>query len=124
MPDEVKRYAEGDLALEASEGAGEVRAVWRGKSADREPGRFLLPVLGDLLERARAAGARLVLDFSSLDYMNSSTFTPLVKILGDARRAGVPITLEYSLARKWQALSFSALRTFETPDGRITVLGR
>jgi hypothetical protein len=123
MPD-VKRYAEGDLALEVSEGGGEVRAVWRGKSADREPGRFLVPVLSDLLEQARAASARLVLDFSPLEYMNSSTFTPVVKVLDEARRAGVPITLEYSASRKWQALSFSALRTFETRDGRVSVHGR
>jgi hypothetical protein len=83
-----------------------------------------VPVLGQVLERARAASARLVHDFSNLEYMNSSTFTPVVKTVDEARRAGVPIALEYSLARKWQALSFSALRTFETSDGRVSVLGR
>jgi hypothetical protein len=120
----VKRYLEGDLALEVSQGPDEVRVVWTGKSADREPGRFLVPVLAEILERARAASARLVHDFSALDYMNSSTFTPVVKALDEARRAGVPLVLEYSLARKWQALSFSALRTFETQDGRISIHGR
>jgi hypothetical protein len=124
MTEVVKRYVEGDLAIEAREGAGEIRAVWLGKSGDREPGRFLLPVLHELLGRASAGGARLVLDFSALDYMNSSTFTPVVKILDEARRAGVAITLEYNLGRKWQVLSFSALRTFETSDGRISVHGR
>jgi hypothetical protein len=120
----VNRYAEGDLTLEVSESPGEIRVVWRGKSADREPGRFLVPVLAEVLERARAAGARLVHDFSALEYMNSSTFTPVVKAVDEARRAGVSLVLEYSLARKWQALSFSALRTFETQDGRISVHGR
>jgi hypothetical protein len=47
-----------------------------------------------------------------------------VKALDEAQRAGVPLVLEYSLARKWQALSFSALRTFETQDGRISIHGR
>ena len=56
--------------------------------------------------------------------MNSSTFTPIVKALDESRRLAVPVTLEYSLARKWQALSFSALRTFETLDGRIKVRGK
>jgi hypothetical protein len=115
---------EGDLALEVSEGPGEVRVVWRGKSADREPGRFLVPVLAEVLERARAANAKLIHDFSPLEYMNSSTFTPVVKAVDEARRVGVQLVLEYSLARKWQALSFSALRTFETQDGRISVHGR
>jgi hypothetical protein len=120
----VNRWEEGELALELEETAGQVRVVWRGKSSDREPGRFLVPVLAEVLERARAAGAKLVHDFSALEYMNSSTFTPVVKAIDAARKAGVAIVLEYSLARKWQALSFSALRTFETSDGRITVHGR
>jgi hypothetical protein len=121
---EVLRHVEGELTLEVEDRPGEVCVIWRGKSADREPGRFLVPVLGQVLERARAASARLVHDFSNLEYMNSSTFTPVVKTVDEARRAGVPIALEYSLARKWQALSFSALRTFETSDGRVSVLGR
>jgi len=124
MGDVVKRFEEGDLALDVEEGAGEVRVVWHGKSADREPGRFLVPVLDDVLERARVARVRLVLDFTALEYMNSSTFTPVVKAIDAARKAGVPIALEYSLARKWQALSFSALRTFETLDGSVAVRGR
>ena len=124
MTDIVNRYVEGDLALEVSERPGEVRVVWRGKSADREPGRFLVPVLAEVLERARTANAKLVHDFSPLEYMNSSTFTPVVKAVDEARRVGVQLVLEYSLARKWQALSFSALRTFETQDGRISVHGR
>jgi hypothetical protein len=121
---EALRHVEGELTLEVEDRPGEVRVVWRGKSADREPGRFLVPVLGQVLERARATSARLVHDFSNLEYMNSPTFTPVVKTIDEARRAGVPIVLEYSLARKWQALSFSALRTFETSDGRVSVLGR
>ncbi|HET6438859.1 MAG TPA: hypothetical protein VFG59_12400 [Anaeromyxobacter sp.] len=124
MTEQVRRWAEGELRLEVRPGAGELRLAWLGRSADREPGRFLLPLLGQLLEECRAAGLRLHLDFTALEYMNSSTFTPIVKTIDGARRAGVSIALEYSQARKWQALSFSALRTFETPDGRVAVLGR
>lgn len=124
MGEPVRRWQEGDLALEARAVPGELRLVWRGRSADRDPGRFLLPLLTDLVEASRAGAARLCLDFSDLEYMNSSTFTPIVKAIDEARRAGVPIALEYSQAKKWQALSFSALRTFETSDGRVAVLGR
>ncbi len=124
MGEPVRRWQEGDLALEASAVPGELRLVWRGRSAARDPGRFLLPLLTDLVEVSRARAARLCLDFSDLEYMNSSTFTPIVKAIDEARRAGVPIALEYSQAKKWQALSFSALRTFETSDGRVAVLGR
>jgi hypothetical protein len=124
MSDVVKQYAHGELTLELTRSPGELRLAWRGKSADREPGRFLMPVLADALERARVDRVPLALDFSELDYMNSSTFTPVVKALDESRRLSVPLVLEYSLSRKWQALSFSALRTFETLDGRIKVRGK
>ncbi len=122
--DQVRRWEEGELSLEAHRGTGELRLIWRGRSAGREPGKFLLPVLSELVEACRRNAERLCLDFSALDYMNSSTFTPIVKTIDEARRAGIGIALEYSQAKKWQALSFSALRTFETADGRIAVLGR
>jgi hypothetical protein len=124
MGEPVTRWQEGELVLEAHQGPGELRLVWRGRSADREPGRFLLPVLSQAVEACRRSETRLCLDFSALEYMNSSTFTPIVRTIDEARRAGVGIALEYSQAKKWQALSFSALRTFETSDGRIAVLGR
>jgi len=124
MGEPARRWVQGELSLEAHEGPGELRLIWRGRSADREPGKFLLPVLGEAIETCRRRAVRLCLDFSALEYMNSSTFTPIVKTIDEARRAGVGIALEYSQAKKWQALSFSALRTFETPDGQIAVLGR
>ena len=124
MGEAVKRWTQGDLTLELAEAPRELRLTWRGTSADREPSRFLVPVLTAALERAREAALPLVLDFRELDYMNSSTFTPVVKALDESRRLSVPIVLEYALARRWQALSFSALRTFETLDGRIKVNGK
>ena len=124
MSGATKQYVQGDLTLELGEAAGELRLAWRGKSADREPSHFLVPVLSDALEQARSRGLPLVMDFCALEYMNSSTFTPVVKALDESRRLSVPVVLEYSLARKWQALSFSALRTFETLDGKIKVRGR
>jgi hypothetical protein len=124
VEDAVKRWLRGELTLELVQAANELRLRWLGKSTEREPGHFLVPVLAETFESARAAGVPLVLDFTELDYMNSSTFTPVVKALDHSRRLAVPVILEYSLSRKWQALSFSALRTFETLDGRIKVIGK
>ena len=122
--DVVSKWAEGPLSIELVNEGARLCLGFVGKSSDREPGRFIMPVLQDAIERARAANAALVLDFCGLEYMNSSTFTPVVKSLGVARAAGISVVLQYSLARKWQALSFSALRTFETLDGRIQVQGK
>lgn len=113
---------ENALSLELTEGADELRVRWIGKSADREPGKFLAPLFQDLL--TTAAQRCLVMDFTQLEYMNSSTFTPLVKLLVEARRLQARVRLEYSRERKWQALSFVALKSFATPDGRISLLAR
>ncbi len=120
----MKRWLLGELTLELWRTQQELRLRWLGKSTDRQPGEFLVPVLAEAFQGAKAARIPLVLDFSSLDYMNSSTFTPIVKALDDSRRHSVPVVLEYSLSRSWQVLSFSALRTFETLDGRIKVDGK
>ncbi len=120
----MRRWLRGELTLELVESPRQLRLCWLGKSTDREPEAFLVPVLAEAFASAHAAGVPLVLDFAGLDYMNSSTFTPVVKALDESRRLSVPVVLEYSVARRWQALSFSALRQFETLDGRIKVNGK
>ena len=112
------------LCIEVRETQDEVRLEWRGKSTARQPDLFLVPVLRDALERGERGSRAVVMDFGAMEYMNSSTFTPLVKMLDQASRGRLRVRLEYSQARRWQALSFSALRAFETPDGRISVHAR
>lgn len=113
-------FTEGTLSIEEQANDEALSLVWRGKSNDREPGRFLMPLLDGALARAQALAKPLVLDFSALDYMNSSTFSPLVKALEHATRGGHSVRVEFAQARKWQQLSFTALRAFATPDGRIS----
>jgi hypothetical protein len=55
--------------------------------------------------------------------MNSSTITPIIKVLERAKRGTTPISLLYQRAVKWQDLSFSALGIFETKDRRVTIEG-
>lgn len=109
------------LRIDITETEQEVRLEWRGKSNDRQPERVLAPLMLHSLERCADGARELVLDFQAVEYMNSSTFTPLVKMLEQATRGLQRVRLEYSGARKWQSLSFSALRAFETADGRVSV---
>lgn len=120
----MKRWLRGELILELQRARDELRLCWLGKSTEAEPEAFLGPVLAEAFASARAAGAPLVLDFAGLEHMSSSTLTPVVKALDESRRLDVPVVLEYSVSRRWQALSFSALRTFETLDGRVKVSGK
>lgn len=116
----TETLTEGSLTIEQTVSAEAVSLVWRGKSNDREPGRFLMPLLTAAMEQAQSSARPLVLDFSALEYMNSSTFSPLVKALESANRAGLSVKILYAKSRRWQQLSFSALRAFATPDGRIS----
>lgn len=112
------------LTVELSESEREVRLELRGKSAARQPEAFLVPVLQRAMERGGQGARQVVMDFGAMEYMNSSSFTPLVKLLEQASRGGQRVRLEYSQARRWQVLSFTALRAFETRDGRISFHAR
>jgi len=101
----------------------DITVTWRGRSTARDPSRFLLPILMRLVEDAAANGHSLVLDFRALDYLNSSTLAPLVRILDAARRGTASVVVQYSRPRKWQTLSFTALEVFQTTDGRVVVQG-
>jgi hypothetical protein len=112
------------LSIEFIESEHEVRLEWRGRSSARQPDVFLVPVLRRALECSEEGRRPVVMDFGAMEYMNSSTFTPLVKMLDQATRGPFHVQLEYSQARRWQALSFSALRAFATADGRVSIHGR
>ena len=62
-----------------------------------------------------------MLDFRKLEYLNSSTITPVIRILEQAKRGTALVTVVYNAELKWQALSFSALYLFQSLDGRVTV---
>ena len=69
------------LKVEVQETIDSIITNWTGKSVDRNPGKFITPILVDLLERSNEFKKRFILDFQKLDYMNSSTITPIIKIL-------------------------------------------
>lgn len=94
-----------------------------GKSILKDPNDFLMPILLKALTESNNEKKRLVLDFGSLAYMNSSTLTPVIKILERARVGEGQISVSYRRMLKWQDISFSALVIFQTPDKRIEIKG-
>jgi hypothetical protein len=120
----TESFTEKTLSIDLTETDERVELIWKGKSNERDPARFLMPILQNALGRGGNGRKQVVIDFSSLDYMNSSTFSPLVRMLDEAAKGQHRLLLEYNQGRKWQALSFSALKAFETPDGRIALRGK
>ncbi|MDY7031949.1 MAG: hypothetical protein SVY10_08570 [Thermodesulfobacteriota bacterium] len=111
------------LNIEVTEKSDSIHMKWTGKSIDREPAKFLTPILVDLLEKGSDKNIRICLDFRKLDYMNSSTITPVIKILERAKRGKIPITVLYRKSLKWQELTFSALEIFQTKDQTVQIKG-
>lgn len=114
---------DGPLTIERTDESGDLCLRFIGKSILRDPSELLQPILLQVLEEAGTNSQRLILDFRGLTYMNSSTFTPLVKTLEKARLGTATLTVIYNETAKWQTVSFTALTIFNTSDGRVTVVG-
>lgn len=119
----IESFKQNLLTIEVEENQGTHNFVWTGKSIDRNPGSFITPILVNGLKRGLDAGKRVVMDFRKLEYMNSSTITPIIKLLDRAKRGKNQITIIYDNTLKWQELSFSAMEIFQTKDRRIEIKG-
>ncbi|UCE56802.1 MAG: hypothetical protein JSV31_15580 [Desulfobacterales bacterium] len=111
------------LKVEVKETIDYIVTNWTGKSVDRNPSKFITPILVNLLEKSNEVKKRFILDFQKLEYMNSSTITPIIKILERAKNGNGQISVIYNKLLKWQDLSFSALKIFQTKDKRVEIRG-
>ena len=111
------------LSLTVSEEPQTLLVLWKGRSTAREPAEFLIPILTRALDRAAELKRPLTLDFRNIEYFNSSTITPVVRIIEEAKRRGNSMVIIYDKKLRWQELSFSALQVFHTGDQRIRVVG-
>jgi hypothetical protein len=121
MVDET--FVDGPLSLHLFETADAVRLEWRGMSTAREPGQFLLPILMKTLDIGLQTQKGVVLDFQKVEYLNSSSISPIIRTLEHARRGHSRVCVVYNREQNWQTLSFTALNIFRTPDARIDVQG-
>ena len=118
-----EKYTNKYLTIEVIENESTIDVNWEGKSIDREPSKFVSPILVKVLDMASALNKRIIMDFQSLSYMNSSTITPIIKILDRVKNGMTKITITYQKKLKWQELNFSALEVFRTEDNRLEIKG-
>ena len=118
-----EKFTNNYLSIEVIEHEASIDVKWEGKSIDREPSKFISPILVKVLGMASALNKRITMDFQSLSYMNSSTITPIIKILDRAKKGMTKITINYRKTLKWQELNFSALEVFSTEDNRLEIKG-
>ena len=89
----------------------------------REPGTFLNPIFGEILRDAKESGRPVVMDFRKLEYMNSSTITPVIRMLHEVKGGTTKLSILFDESLRWQKLSFAALQVFKTDDGRVAIRG-
>jgi hypothetical protein len=118
-----EKYINKHLSIEVIEHATTINVKWEGKSIEREPSKFISPILVKVLAMASTLNKRITMDFQNLSYMNSSTITPIIKILDRAKKGITKITITYQKALKWQELNFTALEVFRTEDNRLEIKG-
>ena len=120
MPmEKIKTYTSNCLSIQVAEHDSIIKVDWEGKSIDREPAKFISPIMLRVLNMASVMNKRIIMDFQNLSYMNSSTITPIIKILERAKKGMTQISIFYQKSMKWQELNFSALEIFKTKDERF-----
>jgi hypothetical protein len=115
------RLSAGDLTIDPvqTQRGTPIGLLWKGKSNDRHPGKILGPYFSRMLDLASAQQVPLELHFETLEYLNSSTITAIIQVIQDARARSVKLVLAYDPSKRWQKLSFDALKVFVRDDGLI-----
>jgi hypothetical protein len=119
--DPVTELVSGELKIVAEEAPSTLRLDWWGRSHERNPGPVLSPWLESVLQRARVRGLSIESHFERLEFFNSATVTALIHLIRKARAQGTTLIIVFNGARKWQSLSFDALRSFELPDRMLQI---
>lgn len=88
------------------EGDG-VRMEWLGKSRMKNPGEILDPYLASIAREL--AGKRLTVDFTDIEYMNSSTIPSIIDFADLLNENRITAAFVYDKSEKWQAASFEAI---------------
>jgi len=98
------------------------RLIWTGKSINRDPSEELNPYLDEILEHLK--GKKLEVDFSNLEYMNSSTVPPIIYMAKKLNQNNIETDIFYNCSSSWQSASFKALETIVLKMDSIKVKGK
>ncbi len=113
----------GDLRIDVVEveNPPTIRLDWFGNSNERQPEKLLRPFFATLIDTAAAESKLLELRFEKIERFNSSTILAIIQLIQASRQKGARLALVYDPGRKWQRLSFDALRIFDKNDGMFAL---
>lgn len=97
----------GELILDIYTEGNTVKNMWKGASRDLKPGDFFNKFSEKLIARAR--GKKLIIDFTELDIMNSSTIRFLISLFTNLEKESIPTNIIYNSNSNWQAYCFKPI---------------
>lgn len=95
---------------------------WLGISNARDPSIEIDPYVDNVLNELNSR--EIELDFSRLEYMNSSTVTPIIRMIRALDKKNVKTLVIYQRTSKWQQASFKALGSLSKTLPNVSVEGR
>ncbi len=109
------------LKISVEEVSGSMVIDWTGESDTRDPASNIGPYLSELASRLHGKTVRL--RFDGLQYMNSSTVTPIMKFVRELSAVANRVTVHYDESVQWQATSFRAMRVVARRWPNVEVVG-
>jgi hypothetical protein len=100
----------GDLTIDVEEPAPDRLVLrWKGASNTRDPGSALKTFFDVIFAEAAKRQAVVEQRFEALTFFNSSTVSALLRLVTEAGRLGLPMTLHYDGSLRWQAHNFEGI---------------
>lgn len=113
----------GDLVIHVEEQpSGVISLRWEGASNAESPGQAIRPFFAIVASRAADSGAALEQHFEDLGFLNSSTIAVLIELIREGQQRGIGQRFYFDGSKRWQALSFSALKGFATPTSKFELI--
>jgi hypothetical protein len=105
----VKEFKVDNFEIKVSEQTDEVKIQWLGRSEARNPAEILNPYLDNIANQLR--GKNILIDYTKLEFMNSSTVPPIIKFIKSCSVNGMITNVHYNKNLEWQSASFMPLKT-------------
>jgi len=118
----MEDYNISNLKITISETEDSLIMIWKGSSDSANPGDDLNPYFQDNVVNFQ--NKKLMIDFSELEYMNSSTVPPIIKLIGLLNSKNITTTIIYLKDSNWQRTSFKALESIVKSMNNIEVTGK
>ena len=104
------RYQSDELTIDSLAEEGKLVVRWLGRSDGTDPSGTFRPLL-EALSADVSKAQSVEFDFRSLEYMNSSSIRPILKLVQGASGSAASVRLVYDKNKTWQRLSFMAIGT-------------